>query len=484
MDAFLETQAQSLLDLASKRFGRASSPLEEQILRESAGSLVYTPPADPIGESPIDPEFLRWLASDRVAATLIRKVTVRNAIVDGPLELAGGSITVPWWFDRCIFSGRISLDFAEIPFLLLSSCVANKGLSATRLVVNGPLTFHGENPAETGFHCIGKMDLSQAKIAGDLCACGMKCDAEPVSLNLDDAKISGNANLRHGFVAKGTVRLVGTEIGGDLDCSQSSIDMLGGNRARVGDAVIWRGIKNTGEVLLSLSDSSIGILEDDKASWPRKGRLNIAGLTYDELDLADSHPSALADERIEWLNRQNDTYIAAPQPWIQLAQLLKARGDKAGARRAVFELRRHQAKRNSLPARVWKIYFARLEEKPMRIVIPMTILICLGLAVFRNAENGAIAPTNKEAYMKWAKTGEFSDMVYPRFNALMYSFESSVPFVKLGLDDKWAPNSNFKSYSILTSYGFLTGFRWFLVVAGWIQGTVLAAALGSRFKND
>jgi hypothetical protein len=61
--------------------------------------------------------------------------------------------------------------------------------------------------------------------------------------------------------------------------------------------------------------------------------------------------------------------------------------------------------------------------------------------------------------------------------------ENSLPLVKLGQDDKWAPDSSLTPKHWFTNYQFLAGFRWSLILAGWAQATILAAALSNRFKT-
>jgi len=75
------------------------------------------------------------------------------------------------------------------------------------------------------------------------------------------------------------------------------------------------------------------------------------------------------------------------------------------------------------------------------------------------------------------------DAAYPRFNPFIYSLENDLPLVKFGLDDKWAPDQTYRPKGLIVSYNNLRWARVILIVWGWFQATVLAAAIGSRFKN-
>jgi hypothetical protein len=87
---------------------------------------------------------------------------------------------------------------------------------------------------------------------------------------------------------------------------------------------------------------------------------------------------------------------------------------------------------------------------------------------------------------------------YPRFAPFVYTLENALPLVKLGMDDKWAPDpfhggdAWFPGHgwswclqwlAMFNSYWFLAGVRWFLILFGWFQAAVLGAALTSRFKS-
>jgi hypothetical protein len=84
---------------------------------------------------------------------------------------------------------------------------------------------------------------------------------------------------------------------------------------------------------------------------------------------------------------------------------------------------------------------------------------------------------------------------YPPFHPFIYSLENAVPLVKLGMDAMWTPDPQhvpqlripgvhvFGWQPYLDDYWFLVFSRWFLIVWGWVQATVLAASLADRFRK-
>jgi hypothetical protein len=160
-----------------------------------------------------------------------------------------------------------------------------------------------------------------------------------------------------------------------------------------------------------------------------------------------------------------------------------AKGDRKGAKGVIFALRQEQAKAYRVPRRLLSILVAQLEENLSRVWRYLAILIALGTLLFWNAERvAAMAPTDRDAYGAWA-TGKSFQSAYPRFNPIIYTVENALPLVKLGQDDKWVPDPSRRPTTLLTGYGFLSSARWILIFLGWFLATLLAKAIGDRFKS-
>jgi hypothetical protein len=144
--------------------------------------------------------------------------------------------------------------------------------------------------------------------------------------------------------------------------------------------------------------------------------------------------------------------VQAHVPGDLCLQLVRAKGDKAGASSAIFELREQQSNVYRWPFRLWKLSFARLEQQPFLILLPILISVSISTFIFDRAfKVRAIAPTNHEMFAAASYNGPFT-IAYPRFNGFIYSLENTLPLVKLGMDDKWAPNPNNDSTNLLTKY--------------------------------
>src|ERR1019366_6862377 len=137
----------------------------------------------------------------------------------------------------------------------------------------------------------------------------------------------------------------------------------------------------------------IGKAED----WPAPGNLYVNGLEVEEIEILRPPEDRLSRDvsleqvpldgaaRIAWLNLQGERNRVEPQPWFFLAKQLEQKGQTQEAKRAIFELRRHQSnaqwKKHPLLRR-FAILFGRLEEQPLRILYPILLLTLLSGALF------------------------------------------------------------------------------------------------------
>lgn len=423
----------------------------------------------------------------------------------------------------------------------------DRALSLDKIVVEGNVSLAGLSQADESvkvFHSDGSVNLLGAQIRGDLDCDGADLAATGISLNLATAQIRGHLYLRNGFKSRGQLHMhsadignsidlsgaalteakiavileeasvrgtisicegfssfgwldvKGAQIGGNLVCRECKLPLLYCANTTVKGDLQWTGIRDAKATTLCLNGATIKNLRDERESWPSPGGLRLDGLTYEELtlhsarteinrqknEMGPEHPIKVKD-RVEWLQLQPPSDRAEPQPWMQLAAVLKAKGDNDGAKHIIFELRRAQAKSNNKVMRAWKVAFARLQQQPLLILVPIILTTSLATCLFSFAGmQGAMAPTSKEAYVAWS-TGSRVDAAYPRFNPFIYSLENNLPLVRFGLDDKWAPDQTYKPKDAIVSYNTLQWARVILIIWGWFQATVLAAAIASRFKN-
>ena len=179
------------------------------------------------------------------------------------------------------------------------------------------------------------------------------------------------------------------------------------------------------------------MLLDDKASWPEKGNLLLDGFVYQRFVNSPTD----ARTRLAWLDRQSEF---KPQPYLQLAKVLRETGDDRGAREALFEMedRRRKEQNHRWWQRRWDwvlkatIGYGQIPGRALGWLLLLAAVggVLSGLAYL----GGAIVPNDKDAYKVFEERGYPPDY-YPQFNPFIYSFEHSFPLVSLGVKDHWAP---------------------------------------------
>ncbi|NYF78687.1 hypothetical protein [Granulicella arctica] len=368
--------------------------------------------------------------------------------------------------------GQLNFDSARIT-------ATGDALTLVRITIDADLFFNN------GFECAGTIRLLGANIGGQLNCEGAKLTATGDAMRLDAATIRGGVYLNKGFASTGVIGMPGAKITGQLVCAEASIKSLWAENMELDGDLFWVELQNPREGSLSLAGAKIKRLFDDTASWPAPENLIVNGLEVDELHGTDP---LRAKTRIPWLNLQSAKQRIEPQPWMELAKLLNDKGYQRDAKRVLFELRRHQARarwKNPLALCI-AILFRRLEEQPLRILLPILFCVALGTAIFMPLR-AHFAPTSDAAYKTTytsnaksaAKSSELP-IAYPQFQPVVYALENVLPIVRLGQDDHWAPDAHLGSRRI---YWSLMSMRWFLILAGWAQGVVLAAAVSGRFRT-
>ena len=413
-----------------------------------------------------------------------RALSLDKIIVEGNMSLSG----------RLHSTGMIALPGAHVVGDL--DC-AGAQLDSTGIALNlVSARIDGHLYLRDGFRSSGELCFHSATIGKGIDFSGAVLTDAKHGIQLERANVGGDIFLCEGFQSAGNVMLPASHVKGNLTCDQLTLPALYCLNMKLDGDLIWSGVQNAQRTSLWLNGAEIGTIRDEKESWPSPGLLHVDGLTYRELTLHDARTTndreknslgkeneLRVEDRIAWLRLQLPSDQTEPQPWMHLAGLLKEKGDNAGAKRAVFELRRKQAEARSLGLRWFKLFLAQLERQPLSIVISILCLTCIGSVIFWHAnKTGSIAPTDHEAYINWRKNEPIGSS-YPRFNPFIYSLENDLPLVRLGQDDKWAPDPNSAPKMWMDSYPFLADVRWLLILAGWAQATILASAIAGRFKD-
>jgi hypothetical protein len=113
-------------------------------------------------------------------------------------------------------------------------------------------------------------------------------------------------------------------------------------------------------------------------------------------------------------------------------------------------------------------------------------LILIGWAVFRRGYNrGLITPTEEISYAIWNYKIEPVSQFYRKFNAFVFSLETFVPLVKLGIADRWEPNGHkyFVKGGWPKSGGRLRLYMWCHMIAGWLLSALWVGGITGLVKT-
>jgi hypothetical protein len=436
------------------------------------------------------------------------EVRLQGARIGGDLDCAGGTFKNPPGED-----------------------IAGSGtaLNADRFDVGGSV-FLSE-----GFTAEGEVRLPRAQIRGDLTCTGGTFKNPPreglpesdTALNAEAVNVGADVFLHKGFTAEGEVRLLGAQVGQDLTCVAARLSELNAQGARIAHHLFLQDLREPEGETLDLTNASADALFDDEASWPGAGNLRLDGFVYGRI----SEGPTDAETRLRWLALQP---WFTPQPYRQLAKVLREMGDDRGARRVLYEMEMLRRREQS---RIWRKRIG--SEKLSRLTrlagsvryglvrvwgwllkatigygfrLQRTLYWLAGLTLFGTLLfglgylGGAMTPTEHEAYACFEKQG-WPPRHYQQFNPLVYSLENSVPLLRLGQDSAWAPDPgpreqeypgavNFAPFKWLARVAarwhfswlappwFLRLFRWGQIILGWVLATLFVAGVTGVVRRE
>jgi len=240
---------------------------------------------------------------------------------------------------------------------------------------------------------------------------------------------------------------------------------------------------------LDLRTASAATYRDDQPSWPQANKLFLDGFVYERFE--GSSPTT-HKSRIDWLHLQDPGYFL-PQPYEQLAKVLRNMGRGEEATEIMIQKNRDYG--DSLPwyspLRFWYGFIGEaigFGYKTWNALWISLGFVLVGTLLFRiGYRRHLIEATDERAYE--LKSGaRFVKTSYPKFNSLIYSLETFVPLVKLGVGDYWLPSA--AAGDELPRWGFrirpgsvLRGYYWVHILAGWVLTTLWVAGFTGLVKT-
>lgn len=508
-----------LLELAAKRFGTLTD-VEVRMFRAVAeGKFPDFSSPNAVENEPlladrwpkeraVAADRIAWLATDSDAIRYVthRGIGLKGIRVDGRIDLQAANILFALYFDRCALPAGINLLGAEVHALNLS------GSHVGRITADG-VKVEASVILRAGCKVNGRVRLIGARIGGNLdCEGGTFIGSEGEALAVDSAKIEGSVLLNQRFLAEGNVRLLGTEIGGNLSCEGGQFlnpgkNALTADRVKVEGNVflsdgfiaqgrvslpsstingffVWRNVANPQDTSLDLRSAHVGTMWFGRESWPSPGKLFLSGLIYDVLD---DQLSFGADTWIAWLRLQ-PTRPFRPQPYEQLAAVLRKDGQEGDAKQVQYAKEVDRSTRTDLAWSQWPWYrvFGPLigyGYKPWRAFWLSLAVIVVGTVLFGMGRHyDLLAPAKAEGFIAGADGKQELNPNYPQLAPFMYSLDTFTPLINLDQAEFWLPAAN-RGAEIsmgpvsVTTGGLLRIYMWFHIIAGWVLSSLLFVGL-------
>jgi hypothetical protein len=236
---------------------------------------------------------------------------------------------------------------------------------------------------------------------------------------------------------------------------------------------------------LDLTSASVEYLVDRERSWPALGNLLIDGFTYSSIQSPDAADApADAHTRLRWLGLQPGFH---PQPYRQLAKVLREAGDESGAVRVLIAEQDARYRSSYLPQRFlagFLKFTIGYGHRPLLALLWSFGVVLFGWAVTRVAKRaGLMRPTYPE-------NAPIAENRYERLYPLLYSLDVFLPFVNLHQEHYWWPDS--QATGELTIFGLAIRVRgsivlyylWLQIIAGWLLSAIFIAGVTGLIRND
>jgi hypothetical protein len=255
------------------------------------------------------------------------------------------------------------------------------------------------------------------------------------------------------------------------------------------------GAKINGPV--TLSGAHVGALNDEAGCWPEgEAVLDLNRFRYDAILGVGAVD---AKTRIKWLAKTPQGEDFSPQPYEQLAKVLREMGHREDARVVLIEKERLQreAANPVLWRRVWNWVMresAGYGYRPSLSLKYLVGLMLVGMVVFGGADLlGAVKPNSARVWHlpewercvdnpispKWCYLLSDKGESYPTFNPFIYSVDTLLPIVDLEMQGAWIPDDRASWWGIGAR-----AYLWLHIALGWFFSLLAVAGFSGLIKPD
>ena len=239
-----------------------------------------------------------------------------------------------------------------------------------------------------------------------------------------------------------------------------------------------------------MAAEAVGANLNDRTGWPGQACLFLHGFTYDQLD---AEAKLNARTQIDWIQRQSRRDFLS-QPYEQAAAVFRNMGLQEDAIKVMIAKNEdHGRYAHGFAEVIWyKVFgpFIGYGYRPWRAFYCSILVVAIGYLIFKIAFLGEVMiPADESAYETTSRWTHQLRKAYPKFNALIYSLETFVPVVKLGMEEHWTLNANARVKLCLgkdripVHGSVFRCYLWLHVLAGWVLTTLWVGGFTGLIKS-
>lgn len=468
-------------------------------------------------------DFLRWLILTSEVIIDPKGIEVQRAWVSGKLDLEHVHCLHVLSFFHSVFEEVLLLRGATTKSIHMNGSLCKKGIDADGLICHGNLNLR------KGFESEDEVRFLIARIEGEIDCSNAKFKAlngKENVLSCDGINVEGAVTLANSYF-EGTVRFVGAEIRSNFDCTQATFQALKEEKkALCCDSMTAGGLilRENCKILrgiLDLSNVTVGGFGDDADFWKSIGvqKVKLDGFKYGHI-----YGDTSASFRLE--NMLGKMLEFAPQPYKQLAKVLRTMGHKNDADEvmiALHEKKMEISKSESLSYLLQKIYkwTSLYGYRPLRLIYIILIFWgAFGFIYWYAASVAVFAPSNPLIFQKdynctidqkgtpWnALPKDYNASnnwyyatppEYSTFQPFWYSLDLLLPTLDLQLEKDWgvvipSPKGNWTDGSAFLTTNddneivfiinyLIRFFVWIEILIGWLLGIGLVAFVSGQLR--
>jgi len=392
------------------------------------------------------------------------QVELTAAKIDGQIDMRGSKFTGKLDMNSLHTGHLFMRDGAEFAEVELAGAKIEGVLDTMSSKFTGKLNMVG---LRVGQHLLmamqaefAEVDLSAAKIGGVVSMIGSKFTGK---LNMNSLQAGQHLFMREKaeFAWLGKeypICLVGGEIGGDMDISDSqfpSLDLTGTKihgELRLGSG-IQKPVRWHQEATLILRNTDVGALQDTEDAWP--GKITLDGFSYSRLGSLAGDFSEIVKRKPDWFTKWLAKSEYSPQPYEQLGEVLRKAGYKETANQVLYAGKQREKKGSGWRRCLWMFlqdvfigYGFKLECSLYWVII----LTAVGMVFLTLSDQG---PTPHSALSRF-----------------FYTLDRLLPFIQLD-----------KAYDDVTLTGYTQIYFYLHKILGYFLGFFIIAGLSGLTKK-